>query len=79
MKQAVIIVAIFFAFVIGGCSGNKAAELFETAKFEELQNNKEHAAQLYEEIINKYPESEHAKNARERLSKIKGTSGNTPK
>ncbi len=79
MKQAVILVLLFISFVLGGCSGNKAAELYDTAKFEELQSNKEHATQLYEEIIKKYPESEYAKNARERVSKIKEASGNTPK
>jgi len=49
------------------CS-NKAAELAETAKFEELQNNKEHAAKLYREIIVKYPDSAQAKEAAERLA-----------
>lgn len=60
-----------FAFCLSGCSGNSASELFETAKFEELQNNKEHATQLYEEIIKKYPDSDFAKKAKERLSQAK--------
>jgi TolA-binding protein len=50
--------------------GNRAAELFETAQFEEVQNNQEHAKQLYSEIIAKYPESEYAKKAKERLSEL---------
>ena len=58
-----------------GCSGNNAAELLDTAKFEELQNNREHARQLYEEIVKKYPASEQAKAARERLSALKPAEG----
>jgi len=64
--------AILLALVISGCSGNKAAELYDTAQFEEKQNNNEHAAKLYEEILKKYPDSDFAKKAGERLSKIKG-------
>jgi len=57
---------------LSGCSGNNAPELFETAKFEELQNNRDHAIQLYEEIIKKYPGSEFADKAKERLRELKG-------
>ena len=56
--------------MLPGCSGNKAAELYETAGFEELQNNKAHALQLYQEIIEKYPDSDYAKKAEERISEI---------
>ncbi len=71
MRYALLAVLMFFAFAFSGCSGNKAAELFDTAKFEELQNNKEHAIQLYEEIVRKYPESDSAKKAAKRLSELK--------
>ncbi len=55
---------------LASCSdGGK--RLYETAQFEEKQNNPEHAAELYEEIIEKYPESEFAAKARERLKDIK--------
>jgi len=57
---------------LSGCSGNNAPELFETAKFEELQNNREHAIRLYEEIVTKYPGSEFADKAKERLRELKG-------
>jgi TolA-binding protein len=59
------------AIALSGCAGEKAAELLDTAKFEELQNNKEHAVQLYEEIIKSYPDSEQAKIAKDRLSALK--------
>jgi TolA-binding protein len=50
------------------CSSNQAEELFETAQFEELQNNREHARQLYEDIMKNYPESDYAGKAEDRLS-----------
>lgn len=55
---------------LSGCS-DKAEELFETAKLEELQNAQNHAMQLYQEIMDKYPESEYAQKAKERLSAMK--------
>ena len=55
---------------VSGCSDKRAQELFETAELEELQNNQDHARQLYQEIVKKYPDSEHAKNAEERLSAL---------
>ncbi len=69
-----IICSILFTFIIAaaGCSDNKPSELFETARFEEVQNNEEHAVKLYREIIRKYPSSEEAKKAAERLSEIQG-------
>ena len=70
MKHFILILMIIFALGISGCSGNKAEELFETAKLEELQSNPEHASQLYQEIIEKYPESEYAKKAEDRLSAL---------
>ncbi len=52
------------------CSSNNAEDLFKTAQFEELQNNKEHAEILYKEILNNYPESEYSKKAEKRLSEL---------
>ncbi len=71
MKKIIIIVVLILAVTVCSCTENKAKELFETAQFEELQNNQEHAVKLYEEILQKYPESEHAKKAIERLSQLK--------
>ncbi len=69
---AVIIVIFGLTVILCSCSSGNAKELFETAKFEELQNNKEHAKELYEEIIKKYPKSEYAKQAEERLTALGG-------
>ncbi len=70
--KLVLLGVLWIAVLAGsGCTGNKAEELFETAQFEEQQNNQEHARQLYEEIVKDYQNSEAAKKAAERLSQLK--------
>ncbi len=71
MKRIPLILLIVFTVALTGCSGKKATELFETAKFEELQNNKEHAEKLYQEIIAKYPGTEEARLAEKRLAELR--------
>lgn|GEM_PF-6062348 len=61
--------------ILAGCSGNGAKEFFWTAKFEKIQNNKEHAIKLYEEIVKKYLENDYAKKAQRWLSELKGNRG----
>ena len=61
---------ILLFLAVGGCSGDKAKELLETAQFEERQMNVPHAKQLYEEVIRLYPSSGEAQTARERLAKL---------
>ena len=70
MKYKILVLFLSVALVLSGCS-DKAKELFETAKLEELQNAPDHARKLYQEIVDKYPESEYAKKAKERLSALK--------
>lgn len=62
---------ILFVLLLTACSGGSAKDLYETAEFEELQNNHLHAVQLYSEIIEKHPESEYAGLSKERLSVLK--------
>ncbi len=62
--------ALLLSLVLGGCSGDKAKELLETAEFEERQMNVPHAKQLYEEVIRLYPSSPQAQSVRERLAKL---------
>ncbi|MBM4123218.1 MAG: hypothetical protein FJ249_11590 [Nitrospira sp.] len=70
MKR-VLASVLWIALLAGsGCTGNKAEELFETAQFEEKQNNQEHARQLYEEILREYPKSDAAKAADARLREL---------
>ena len=52
-----------------GC-GEDPRELYETAQFEELQNNKAHARDLYEQILRGHPQSEWAEKAKIRLSEM---------
>jgi len=72
MRGKIILLLLSLALAFSACSGNKAEELFETAKLEELQNAPDHAMKLYQEIVDKYPESEYARKAKERLSAMKG-------
>ncbi len=53
-----------------GC-GDDPKQMFETAQFEELQNNHSHARELYEQIIQADPDTDLAKKARERLAALK--------
>lgn len=71
MKKRLGMLIVILGLALAGCSGDhRAEELFETAKFEELQDNRKHAQKLYEEIINAYPKSQYAKEARARLSAL---------
>ena len=72
MRRTILAAMIMVTMALAGCNVQKAEELFETAQFEEKQNNPEHAAQLYEEILRKYPDSEFAQKARARLIEIRG-------
>ncbi len=70
MKRTMLVV-VMACLMLAGCSGDKGKELFETARFEEQQHNVEHAVQLYGEIVAKYPKSEYAGKAAERLAVLK--------
>ena len=61
---------ILLASALSACMRSDPAELMETAKFEELQQNVPHAKELYERIINDHPDSPQAKEARERLGAL---------
>ena len=67
-----LIPACLFVTALGlsGCTGEGAKEMFETAQFEERQNNQAHAKQLYEAITKDFPNSEYAKKAGERLAQL---------
>lgn len=67
MKLFMVVVIALVGLLSAGCTGDKSKELFETAQFEEKQNNREHAQKLYAEILEKYPNSPIAKQAQERL------------
>ena len=71
MKGIIFVLILSLSLVLSGCSGDKAEELFETAKLEELQNAQDHAIKLYQEIVENYPDSTYAKSAAERLAALK--------
>ena len=52
-----------------GC-GENPKQMFETAQFEEQQNNHSHARELYGRIIKADPNSNLAKKAKERLAAL---------
>jgi TolA-binding protein len=62
---------VVWVFVLGlsGC-GEDPKQLFETAQFEEQQNNKAHARELYERIVQIHPESDWANQAKGRLAEL---------
>ena len=73
MKAATCITMLLTLALLAGCASGekKAAELLETARFEEKQSNLEHAAKLYDEILKKYPSSPAAIEAAARMVEIR--------
>ena len=55
--------------VLVGC-GDKAKDLYDTAQLEEKQNNKPHATRLYRQIVEEYPHSPYANQAKTRLVEL---------
>lgn len=74
MRTITIVMLLAFA-LISGCSSaeSKAKELYETALFEEKQNNFEHATKLYDEIIRTYPNTRVAADAALRQNVLKSS------
>ena len=64
-----LLLVLCLALFLAGC-GDRAKELYETAQFEEKQTNAEHAGKLYREIIEKYPDSPYAAQAKSRLAAL---------
>ncbi|HMK56070.1 MAG TPA: outer membrane protein assembly factor BamD [Dissulfurispiraceae bacterium] len=71
LRRAGCFLIVTIAFALFGCSGQQAKELYDTARLEELQNNPVHAVQLYEQLIVRYPSSEYAVKAKERIDELK--------
>ena len=69
----IVISAFLILILLAGCTSTvtRAAELFETAQFEEKQNNLGHATQLYQEIVATYPKSPVAREAAARLDELR--------
>ena len=61
--------APFLLLLLVGC-GDHAKDLFDTAQLEEKQNNRPHATKLYRQIIEEYPNSPYANQAKSRLAEL---------
>ena len=71
MRIVCTLMLLFLALLAGCSSGeNKAAGLLETARFEEKQNNYEHAKKLYDEILKNYPATPAAAQAKARSEEL---------
>jgi len=70
MKRVVAWMIPSLLLVLTACGPDQAAQLLETAQFEERQTNRAHARELYEEILRHFPDSPAAKTARTRLTEL---------
>ena len=68
--RIIYLLILLLPLFLSGCSNQQAKELFETAQFEEQQFNRDHAKKLYQEILVKYPDSEYAPKAKERIEQM---------
>lgn len=71
MRIILFTLILALSLTLAGCT-DRAEEIYDTARLEERQQALDHAESLYEEILEKYPDSEYAAKARERLSAIRG-------
>jgi hypothetical protein len=78
LRGAIVVVSLALslagAATLSACSGRSASEILETAQLEEKQNALDHARKLYREVIEKYPGTPEAAQAKARLEAI----GSTP-
>ncbi len=70
LRVLIVVFAVVFSLAVSACTGNQAEDLFKTAEFEELQNNRDHAKKLYEDILKRYPQSGYAQKAEAKLSEL---------
>ena len=65
--RVILVMLVLVTFTVIGCGADPAREKFESAQLEERQSNPAHAKELYHEILAKYPKSEYAPKAQERI------------
>jgi outer membrane protein assembly factor BamD (BamD/ComL family) len=61
--------AVYLLLLLVGC-GDNAKDLYDTAELEEKQNNKPQATKLYRRIVEEYPDSSYANQAKTRLTEL---------
>lgn len=69
-KYCCVLLLIAGLLCVSCSAEKKAKELYEIAAFEEVQFNTDHAKELYQEIIEKYPDTETARKARQALERL---------
>ena len=71
MYKLLLLLITAFCFFFFNCSSEEssARKLLETARFEEQQNNTSRAQKLYNEILEKYPDTEVAQELRNQKQK----------
>ena len=74
-KPWVMVLVWVVVMGLSGC-GEDPKALFDTAQFEEKQNNQAHARELYERVIQASPDSEWAQKAKERIQALDTGMGN---
>lgn len=62
--------AVALALLLAACTRSGPDELLSTAQLEEKQRNLEHARKLYGEIVERYPDSPEAAEAKKRLAAL---------
>ena len=70
MKKIFYLVLLSLQLTLTSC-GDSPKQLFETAELEMIQTNYPNATKLYQEIIEKHPNSDLAAKSRERLDEIR--------
>ena len=71
MKSLSRFLAVCLLLLLVGC-GDRAEDLYDTAQLEEKQKNKPHAMKLYRQIVEEYPDSPYANQAKTRLPELGG-------
>lgn len=70
MKRLCLIALLLTVVLLPACSGQQAQEWYDTAQLEELQNSPDRARELYQRIVDEYPDNSLSKKAAERLAAI---------
>lgn len=66
-----ILLALFLTFIVTCAKSEGPAEaLYSVGQLEEKQYNPEHATEIYQKIIEKYPDTPWAEKARKRIKDI---------